>query len=143
MEEKDQKKMKTYSELIKIPTFEERFAYLKLDGKAFDPTFDAHRYLNQTFYQSYDWQAIRRKVIIRDMGCDLAMSDRPINKYVMVHHINPITIDDLMNRTSAVLDPENLICVSKRTHNAIHFSDESILLRTDYDRKPNDTCPWR
>lgn len=136
-------KMKRYSELIRIPTFEERFAYLKLDGSPGDPTFDAHRYLNQTFYQSYDWQSVRRKAIIRDFGCDLAMNDRPINKYIIVHHINPITIDDIMNHSSSVLDLENLICVSKRTHNAIHFSDESILYRSDYERRPNDTCPWR
>lgn len=137
------KKMKLYSELIKIPTFEERFKYLKLNGKAGDPTFDAHRYLNQSFYQSYEWQNVRRKAILRDFGCDLAMNDRPINKYIIVHHINPITIDDILNHSNAVVDLENLICVSRRTHNAIHFSDESILYQNDLERRPYDTCPWR
>ena len=136
------KKTRSYSELIRIPTFEERFQYLRLDGKVADPTFEAHRYLNQRFYQSYQWKEARQKAIIRDMACDLAIDGRQINKYLIVHHINPITIDDILNMDPSIFDLDNLICVTQNTHNAIHFSDENILSRCFVERTPGDTKLW-
>jgi len=137
------RKIRSYDELVKLKSFEDRFNYLKLDGVVGDPTFEAHRYLNQKFYQSYKWKEARRKAIIRDMACDLAMNDRPIDKYLIVHHINPITIDDILNMDSSIFDLDNLICVSRLTHNAIHFSDDNILFCGYTERRPNDTCPWK
>jgi hypothetical protein len=133
---------KTYSELIKLPTFEERFAYLKLDN--FDEDhYTRHRYLNQKFYKSYEWKRIRREVIIRDKGCDLACEGREICGRVIIHHINPIGITDMLDVTEMLLNPEYLICVSKPTHEAIHNASDSLLQKPYEERRPNDTCPWR
>ena len=134
---------KTYSELIKLPTFEERFKYLKLDGFVGEDTFGFDRYINQTFYRSAEWRKMRDAIIIRDNGCDLGIEDRKIFGNVIIHHMNPITANDISDVTRFLMDPEYLICVSAKTHNAIHYSDESILMLDPVDRKPNDTCPWR
>lgn len=134
---------KTYSEAISFLSFEERFRYLKLDGKVGIETFGFNRYANQQFYQSLRWRKVRDEVIIRDMACDLAFPGREMNKYILIHHINPISFEDILNQSPNVFDLENLICVSKRTHNAIHFSDESALALDPVIRMPNDTCPWK
>ena len=135
--------MRTYSELIKLPTFEERYHYLKLGGKPGYETFADARCLNQALYgQSYEWKKTRRDIIIRDNGCDLACPDRVLGKFVIVHHINPLTIDDVKYKRDCIFDPENLICVSLRTHNAIHFGDESLLFMKLVERKPGDTKLW-
>lgn len=134
---------KCYSELIKLPTFEERFNYLKCNGKVGEPTFAAERYLNQSFYNSEDWKPIRRKIIVRDSGRDMALEGFDIFGTVIVHHINPITIEDLEEMRPCVTNPENLVCVSVLTHNAIHYSDMSLLPALPNERKPNDTIPWR
>ena len=135
--------IRTYSELIKLPTFEERYNYLKLGGNVGGETFGFDRYLNQIFYKDPEWLNIRDKVIIRDNGCDLGISDRKINKRVLVHHMNPITKDDILSRSKYLLDPEYLICTTKNTHDAIHYGDESILIKNPIERIKNDTCPWR
>lgn len=135
---------KTYSELSKLQTFEERFNYLKLSGKAGEITFGNDRLINQNLYQrNPKWKLARSKVIIRDNGCDLGIEGRDIYGPVMVHHINPITVDDILNQSSRLYDPENLICVSRLTHNAIHYSDDSIIVKDPIERKKNDTCPWK
>lgn len=136
--------IRTYSELIKLPTFEERYRYLRIGGRVGEETFGIDRWLNQIFYRTdAEWRAIRDYVIIRDDGCDLAMPDRPIESRILVHHINPITKDDIIHRTKRLLDPENLICTIKSTHDAIHYGDESKLLIAPVERRPNDTCPWK
>jgi hypothetical protein len=135
---------KCYSELITLPTFEERFEYLKLDGIVGKETFGFDRYLNQQFYKSYEYRKFRRGIIIRDMGCDLGIEERPINGLVILHHINPIAPEDILGRNIKILlDPENSICVSLGTHNAIHYGDSSLIITAPIERKPNDTCPWR
>lgn len=135
--------IKTYSELISIPTFEERFQYLKLNGKVGESTFGFDRYLNQTFYKSDEWKRVRNEVIVRDMGCDLAIEDREIFGLILVHHMNPIVVEDIMHGTDFLLNPEFLICTSKNTHNAIHYGDESLLMDSvPIERRPGDTCPW-
>ena len=136
-------KIKTYSELIEIPTFEERYKYLNLDGTVGEETFGFDRYINQEFYRSYEWCRIRDYVIIRDNGCDLAISDREIFGKIFVHHMNPITIKDILNKSKFLLDPEYLICTSKNTHDAIHYGDSSLLITMPTERRKNDTCPWR
>lgn len=135
---------KTYSELITLPTFEERFRYLKLDGYVGEATFGFNRYLNQKFYRSDEWKKIRDEVIVRDLGCDLALDGYEIHGGIIIHHMNPITPSDILYKTDLLLNPEYLVCVKNTTHNAIHFGDETIL-RTNQviDRRPNDTCPWR
>ena len=136
--------MKTYSELILLPTFEERFEYLKLSGGVGMETFGANRYLNQIFYGTPEWKRARRDVIARDEGCDLAHSDRPIGTKIYVHHINPITVEDILNRRECLFDPENLISISFNTHNAVHYGDVSLLVPTSpIERKPFDQAPWR
>lgn len=135
--------MKTYTELISIPTFEERFRYLELEGLVGRETFGFDRYLNQKFYRSPEWKRVRQEVIVRDNGCDLGIEDRPIFGKIIIHHINPISIDDLTQKESWVLNPEFLISTCKKTHDAIHYSDESILFVEPIERKPNDTCLWR
>lgn len=135
--------IKTYSELIRIPTFQERFKYLKLNGKVGEFTFNGHRYLNQRLYQCVEWSSIRRRAIIRDKGCDLAMDGYEITGNVLVHHINPITIADIVERKSCVFDLENLITTSLDTHNAIHYGDENLLPKEFAIRTKNDTCLWR
>lgn len=139
----NQMKIRTYSELITLQTFEERFEYLKLGGTVGKETFGFDRYLNQTFYRSQDWLRTRDQIIIRDNGCDLAIEGREIYGRILIHHINPITMEDIMNRSSWLFDPENLICTVKNTHDAIHFSDENLLVKDPIARSKNDTCPWR
>lgn len=137
--------MKTYSELITFPTFEERFEYLKLDGEVGKETFGFDRYLNQKFYRTPEWKRLRNHIIVRDNGCDLGIEDHeiPNGVRIIIHHINPITIDDIKNKADWILDPEYLICTIKQTHDAIHYSDENIITLNPVERKPNDTCPWR
>ena len=137
------KNIKTYSELITIPTFEERFEYLKLDGQVGVETFGFDRYLNQAFYKSDEWLSIRDYVITRDNGCDLGMEGYEIYGRILIHHINPITKDDIIQRSRILLDPENLITTVKRTHDAIHYGDSNLLIRAPIERRKNDTCPWR
>ena len=142
---KNTTKIRTYGELIQLPTFKERFEYLRLDGVVGEQTFGAQRYLNQKFYQkSPEWKRIRRKVIMRDMGRDMALEGYDIFGTIIVHHLNPITLDDINNLTDLLLNPDYLVCVKPSTHNAIHYGDETVL-RTNVvvERKPNDTCPWR
>lgn len=135
--------MRTYSQLKKIKTFRQRYEYLKLDGKVAVETFGRNRYLNQAFYHSDDWRSVRDYVILRDNGCDLGMPDHEIYDRVYIHHMNPITADDIIHATDILLDPEYLICCSFQTHNAIHYSDESLLVTEPIVRKPFDTTPWR
>ena len=135
--------IKSYSELIRIPTFDERFEYLKLEGAVGKDTFGYDRYLNQALYQSEEWKRCRRHIILRDNGCDLACEGFDIPVKVLIHHINPITVDDVLRRRSIVFDPENLITTSHRTHNAIHYGDASLLVIAPIKRHKNDTCPWR
>lgn len=136
--------IRTYSELITLPTFEERYRYLKLDGVVGEDTFGFDRYLNQEFYQrDQEWKRIRDFVIIRDQGCDLGVEGREIRGKILVHHMNPITKDDILKRSEFLLNPEYLICTLKSTHDAIHYGDENLLMKGPVERKPNDTCPWR
>lgn len=136
--------MKTYSELIKIPTYEERYRYLRLGSKVGEETFGYDRYLNQMLYnKTSEWKRCRREIIIRDNGLDMAFPDRPIHGKIFVHHINPITLEDIHKRSPIIFDPENLVCVSFDTHQAIHYGDESLLVLDYVERKPNDTIPWR
>lgn len=134
--------MRTYSDALLYKDFERRFNYLKLDGIVAHSTFGGHRYLNQALYQSDEWKRVRREVIIRDNGCDLAISDRPIFGKILVHHINPITQEDIVNRASTIFDLDNLITVSFETHNALHYGDYSLVAKESVVRKPNDTSPW-
>ena len=135
--------IRTYSELITIPTFEERYEYLRLSGSVGVETFGFERYLNQSFYISDEWRSIRRQVIIRDNGCDLSFEGRDIYSRIIIHHMNPITKEDLLNRTEFLLNPEYLVCTMKNTHDAIHYGDENLLFSVPKERAPNDTCPWR
>lgn len=135
--------VKRYSELIQLPTFEERYRYLRLGGKVGEETFGFDRWLNQKFYKDSEWLKIRDEVIIRDNGCDLGILDREIHSRILVHHMNPITKDDILHRTKFLLDPEFLICTVKNTHDAIHYGDESLLILAPVERSKNDTCPWR
>lgn len=135
--------MKTYSELSKLKTFGERYRYLKLDGIVGSETFGYDRYINQQLYRSSEWRKTRDKVIIRDQGCDLGIPGREINKGAIIHHINPITVEQIVNNDPIVFDLDNLITVSDKTHNAIHYGDENKLYKEPITRKPNDTIPWR
>lgn len=135
--------IRTYSELITLPTFEERYRYLKLNGRIGEDTFGYDRYLNQILYTSSEWRRVRRDIINRDLGCDLGIEDREILDLIIVHHMNPITKQDILDRAPIVFDPEFLICTSDNTHKAIHFGDESLLVIEPIVRRPNDTCPWR
>lgn len=135
--------IKTYSELITLPTFEERYQYLRLNGRVGEETFGFDRWLNQRFYKDPEWLRIRDEVIIRDNGCDLAIPGREIHSRILIHHMNPITKDDILQRSRILLDPEYLICTIKNTHDAIHYGDENLLFKGLIERKPNDTCPWR
>ena len=134
---------KCYSELITMPTFIERYRYLRLGGKIGEDTFGFDRYLNQIFYKDPEWLRTRDLVIIRDGGCDLAMPDREILSRILVHHINPITKEDIINRDPKLFDLENLISTVKNTHDAIHYGDENLLIIEPIERSQNDTCPWR
>lgn len=135
--------IRTYSELITIPTFEDRFEYLKLNGKVGEETFGFDRYLNQMLYRSKDWLDIRDYVIVRDCGCDLGIPDREIHTRVFVHHMNPISKNDILRKSDFLLNPEYLICTSKNTHDAIHYGDRTLLIGDLIERRRNDTCPWR
>lgn len=135
--------IRTYSELIQLPTFEERFRYLQLNGKVGEETFGFDRYLNQRFYKDPEWLHIRDIAIIRDNGCDLGIPDREIKSRIIVHHMNPINKDDILKRSDFLLNPEYLICTVKATHDAIHYGDESKLITMPVERRPYDTCPWR
>lgn len=137
--------IKTYSELIRIPTFIERFRYLKLDGKVGIDTFGHDRYLNQTLYTSLEWRRFRRDIILRDNGCDLACPgyEFPNGVYIIIHHLNPLSVEDVLSRSSKVFDPENVIATCLRTHNAIHYGDERLLVTEPIERLPNDTCLWK
>ena len=138
--------MRSYSELITIPGFLDRFRYLKLKGSVGKETFGCHRYLNQVLYNSDEWRRFRREVLIRDLGCDLAHSEKHIPSSVrpIVHHIEPLTIDDVLNRSSKIFDLENVITTTFDTHQAIHYGDEKLLCYNEFVlRYPNDTCPWK
>lgn len=136
--------IKTYSELITLPTFEERYKYLRLDGKVGADTFGFDRYINQVFYQRDPrWKSVRDKVIIRDNGCDLGIEGREIYGRVFVHHMNPIRIEDFERNSEFLLNPEYLITTMHSTHNAIHYGDESLLMLGPIVRTKNDTCPWK
>ena len=135
--------IRTYSELITLPTFIDRYRYLKLGGKVGEDTFGFDRYLNQVFYQSKEWRSIRDYVITRDNGCDLGIPGHEIYGRILIHHMNPITEDDILKRSDLLLNPEYLICTIKNTHDAIHYSDESLLITDPIERSKNDTCPWK
>lgn len=135
---------KSYRELARLPNFEEKFRYLKLHGSVGTDTFGFDRYLNQILYTSTEWRRFRRDVIIRDNGCDLGDPERPIfGDKIIIHHINPLTVKDLKDRNGAIFDMDNVVCVSDRTHRAIHYGDENLLARDPVARKPNDTIPWK
>lgn len=135
--------IKTYSELIELPTFKERYSYLRLSGQVGKDTFGFDRYLNQNFYRSIEWKRVRDQVIVRDNGCDLGIEDRQIVGKILIHHMNPITDKDILNLTDILLNPEYLICVSHITHNAIHYGDEDLLITEPTVRTKYDTCPWK
>lgn len=137
------KMLRTYSELSRLQTFRERFEYLRLDGIVGVETFGFDRYLNQVFYNSDEWKAVRKTVIIRDKGRDLGMDGYDIHGKIIVHHMNPFSIDDVLHRKEELLDPEFLISTVLNTHNAIHYGDESLLPSAPIVRTKNDTCPWR
>ena len=130
--------IKTYSELITIPTFEERFEYLKLDGRVGAETFGFNRYLNQAFYKSDEWLSIRDYIITRDNGCDLGVEGYEIYGRIIIHHMNPITKEDVLQRSKFLIDPEYLITTIKRTHDAIHYSDSNLLVKAPIERSKND-----
>ena len=135
--------IRTYSELCKLKTFKERYDYLRLCGRVGKETFGFDRYLNQIIYKLPEWKSVRDKVIVRDCGCDLGMEGYEIGEKILVHHMNPITMDDIINHSQDIFNPEYLICVSHQTHNAIHYGDESQLILEPVERSPNDTCPWK
>ena len=135
--------IKTYSELIALQTYEERFDYLQLNGVVGKETFGYDRYLHQILYRTAEWKRFRRDMILRDNGCDLGCEGYEIFGNILVHHINPITVEDVVNRNPCIFDPNNVICTSLNTHNAIHYGDETNLITEPVVRKPNDTCPWK
>lgn len=135
--------MRTYEELSQLKTFKERFEYVKLNGQVAEETFGSKRYINQQFYRSKEWKTARRNVIVRDNGCDLGIPDRPIQGKIIVHHLNPITPEDIISKSYKCLDPDNLITVSYNTHEALSYGDESLLIPDNLERSPNDTCPWK
>lgn len=137
------KSIKSYSELIKYTNFLDRFNYLRIGGQVGIETFGIDRYLNQAFYCSKEWKRVRDLVIMRDGACDLGIKGREIWGGVMIHHMNPITAEDIANRNPMILDPEFLITTAKMTHQAIHYGDENLLMLDPVERKPNDTIPWR
>lgn len=136
--------IRTYSEMIQLPTFKQRYEYLRLEGSVGKDTFGFDRYLNQIFYKSKEWLDIRDLVIIRDHGCDLGIEGHEINDRILIHHMNPITKADILERTEFLLNPEYLISTMKRTHDAIHYGTyESLVDNFVIERTENDTCPWR
>lgn len=134
---------RSYSELIKLKTFEERFKYLKLNGIVGSATFGNLRRHNQILYNSYKWRKFRNEIILRDNGCDLGISGEEIGNIVIIHHINPLSVEDVLNNSFNIYDPDNVICVSHKTHEAIHYGDESIAKRGVFERTPNDISPWK
>lgn len=137
-------KTKSYSEMMKLKTFEERYNYLKLNGIVGDLKFNGYRYLNQLLYKCPEWRRARREAIIRDQGYDLGCEDHQIPGKILVHHINPLTVEDVIDKKRCVFDPENLITVSHDTHNAIHYGNDNIIFKNKIvERRENDTCPWR
>lgn len=136
-------KIRTYTELSELDSFEDRFEYLKLSGSIGKETFGYDRYLNQRFYNSVEWKRIRDKVILRDLGCDLACEDREIYGKILIHHMNPLLPKDIIHLSEYVMNPEYLITTTHETHNAIHYGDISILTTRPVERTKNDTCPWR
>ncbi len=136
--------IRTYRELITLPTFKERFEYLKLTGAVGKATFGYDRYLNQNFYRSNEWRTLRNEIITRDCGCDMGLTGYDIRGRIIIHHMNPITDDDILNVTEYLANPDFLVCVSHDTHNAIHYGNEDIIRTKEYvERQPNDTCPWK
>lgn len=136
--------IRTYSELVRLPTFKQRYEYLRLGGSVGEDTFGFDRYLNQIFYKSKEWNRIRDQVIIRDHGCDLGLDGYEINDRILIHHMNPITKADILERTEFLLNPDYLISTMKRTHDAIHYGTyESLADVFVIERTKNDTCPWR
>ena len=138
-----QMSIRCYSELITLPTFEERFKYLQLNGQVGKSTFGFDRYINQKFYRSSEWKRVRNEIILRDNGCDLGMEGYEIHGRILIHHMNPITIADIESMSEYLMNPEYLISTVHNTHNAIHYGDENLLIKEPIERKPNDTCPWK
>ena len=138
-------KIKTYKELSRLPTFEERFEYLKQGATVGEDTFGRERYLNQKFYTSPEWRRLRKFIIARDLGCDLGVPGREITNgnSIYIHHMNPISVMDILGRTEYLTNPEYLICTTKDTHRAIHYGTAEALPHDPVERKPGDTCPWR
>lgn len=134
---------RTYSELIRIPSFEERFEYLSIGARVGERTFGSRRFFNQEFYRSQQWRSLRSYLIVRDQACDIAHPDWPIPDRIVIHHLNPIREENFDIANPALTDPENLVCVSYRTHNAIHYGDAGQLPKPIAERRPNDTCPWK
>lgn len=135
--------IRTYSELSQFQTFKERYEYLRLDGAVGEDTFGFDRYINQIFYKSKEWVAVRREVIIRDNGCDLGLEGYEIPGKILIHHMNPLRLDDIIKRSDILLNPEYLISTVLATHNAIHYGDADLLPAVPQERSKNDTCPWR
>lgn len=134
---------KSYLEMMRLPTFEDRYEYLKLGGLVGEETFGYDRYLNQVLYRSQEWKRFRRDIILRDNGCDLGCDGYAIVGKILIHHINPITIEDVVNRNTCLFDPNNVISTSLNTHNAIHYGDAELLMTGPIERTKNDTCPWK
>lgn len=135
--------IRCYSDLIQLPTFEERFRYLQLNGSVGKSTFGFDRYINQRFYHSKEWKDVKDLVIVRDMGCDLGIEGRDIFDRVYIHHMNPILVKDILESSDILLNPEFLITTTLSTHNAIHYGDDSIITFAPVERRPNDMCPWK
>lgn len=136
-------RIRTYSELCLLPTFRERYEYLKLQGIVGEETFGFDRYMNQFFYRSPEWRAIRDEVIARDEGCDLGILGREIFDRIIIHHMNPISPEDIRDRSDFLLNPDFLIVTTHRTHQAIHYGNEELLVQDEVVRFKNDMCPWK
>ena len=134
---------KSYKELIQLKTFDERYEYLRIGGTVGEATFGGERYLNQILYTSHEWRTFRRDIIVRDLGMDMAMEGYEIHGLIIIHHINPIDVEDVINRNPCIFDPDNVVCVSDRTHKAIHYGDIGLLPSQPIIRRPNDHCPWK
>lgn len=134
--------IRTYSELISLPTYEQRFNYLKLDGKVGEETFAKDRWLNQKFYHSQEWRSLRNKIIVRDLGCDMAVEGFQIYERPLIHHMNPITQDDVLQHSDYLINPEYLITVAYNTHQAIHYGNADLLMESPIERKAGDTKLW-
>lgn len=135
--------LRTYTELMLLPTFEERLRYLRLKGHVGEETFGFGRWMNQRFYTSREWQRFREKIILRDGGCDLGDEDRVLDRHIIIHHMNPITGEQLVHFDADIMNPEYVICCSPETHRAIHYGDEKQVMPLAMERQSGDTCPWR